>query len=155
MRGGLRIHAFGDDPLSWGRMPEWWLRDEHGDTEWRPFRLKRSRLQGATMVASFEQIDDRTCAEGFKGWLVGAPREALPETAPGEYYWADLIGLEVVNVEGRQLGEVAGLLETGANAVLCVVDGAGTERLLPFVANVVLAVEKPDRRIRVDWGADW
>jgi 16S rRNA processing protein RimM len=60
-----------------------------------------------------------------------------------------------VNTVGERLGKVAGLIETGANAVLRVVDDEGAERLLPFVAAVVLAVEKEAGRIRVEWGRDW
>jgi 16S rRNA processing protein RimM len=61
---------------------------------------------------------DRTAAEALKGFLVGAPRAALPKTEEDEFYWADLVGLEVVNAADERLGKVAGLIETGANAVL-------------------------------------
>jgi 16S rRNA processing protein RimM len=91
----------------------------------------------------------------MKGFFVGAPREALPETEEDEYYWADLIGLEVVNAAGEQLGKVAGLIETGASDVLRVVADDGSERLLPFVAAVVVVVEKEAGLIRVEWGSDW
>ncbi len=98
---------------------------------------------------------DRTAAEALKGVLVGAPREALPTTDDDEFYWGDLIGLGVVNTADEKLGKVAGLIETGANDVLRVVGEDGTERLLPFVAAVVLAVEKEAGPIRVEWGSDW
>ncbi|MGE5386497.1 MAG: ribosome maturation factor RimM, partial [Betaproteobacteria bacterium] len=94
-------------------------------------------------------------AEALRGMLVGAPREALPETDADEYYWADLIGLQVINASGESLGQVAGLIETGANDVLRVVSESGEERLLPFVAQVVLEVEKENGLIRVEWGSDW
>ena len=81
------------------------------------------------------------------------PREALPEAAENEYYWSDLIGLEVVNVQGEVLGKVTDLLETGANDVL-VVEGE-RERLLPFTAQVILKVDLAAGRINVDWGADY
>jgi 16S rRNA processing protein RimM len=79
----------------------------------------------------------------------------LPKTDEDEFYWADLIGLEVINTNGEHLGKVEGLIETGANAVLRVVGHEGAERLLPFVAAVVLAVEKEAGQIRVEWGSDW
>mgnify|MGYP002368946320 FL=1 len=91
----------------------------------------------------------------MKGFLVGAPRSVLPEPAEDEYYWADLIGLEVVNTAGERLGRVDGLIETGANDVLRVVGENGNERLVPFVSAVVLAVEKEAGQIRVEWGSDW
>ncbi|MDR2614033.1 MAG: ribosome maturation factor RimM, partial [Candidatus Accumulibacter sp.] len=82
------------------------------------------------------------------------PREELPATEAGEYYWDDLVGLEVVNAQERPLGRVAGLIGTAANDVLRVESGEG-ERLLPFVDAVVREVDVPAGRIRVDWEADW
>ena len=94
-------------------------------------------------------------AEALTGLYVGAPRDALPETASGEYYWGDLLGLDVTNVQGDSLGRVVGLIETAANDVLRVADSEGKERLLPFVEAVVKEVSVPERRIRVDWELDW
>ena len=83
------------------------------------------------------------------------PREALPPTGKGEYYWGDLIGLEVVNAADHILGRVLGLIETPGNAVMRVGDGKGKERLLPFVGTVVLDVDLSAQRLCVDWEADW
>lgn len=103
----------------------------------------------------FDGVIDRTAAEALKGVLVGAPRNALPATSEDEFYWDDLLGLEVVNSAGERLGKVGGLIETGANDVLRVCGEDGEERLLPFVSSVVLAVEKEAGLIRVEWGSDW
>jgi 16S rRNA processing protein RimM len=91
----------------------------------------------------------------MQGVLVGVPREALPPTAKNEYYWADLIGLDVVNTHDQLLGQVLGLIETPGNDVLRVGDGDSAERLLPFVAAVVLDVDIAAKLVRVDWEADW
>jgi 16S rRNA processing protein RimM len=153
IRGWIKVHPYGDDPLDWAEMPVWWLGKEGGP--WREVGLKGLKVHGDGLVVLLEDVPDRTAAEALKGTLVGAPREALPTTGDDEFYWADLIGLEVVNSGGETLGKVAGLLETGANDVLRVVAEDGTERLLPFVEAVVLAVEKEAGRIRVEWGSDW
>jgi 16S rRNA processing protein RimM len=84
---------------------------------------------------------------------VALPRAALPETRSGEYYWADLIGLAVVNTGSKELGSVVGMLQTGANDVL-VVQGE-RERLIPFIATVVREVDLKAGVIRVDWDADY
>lgn len=153
IRGWVRLHAFGDDPAGWAEMPVWWLsRDEK---EWREAKLKGFRAHGDGLVALFEGVADRSAAEALKGMLVGVPRNALPATGEDEYYWVDLIGLEVVNAAGEPLGRVDSLIETGANDVLSVVAEDGTKRLLPFVETVVLAVEKDAGLIRVEWGSDW
>jgi 16S rRNA processing protein RimM len=74
----------------------------------------------------------------------------LPVAEEGEYYWVDLIGAEVVDAAGGPLGTVRALLETGANDVLVV--AGEQERLIPFaLGSVVLEVDVPGRRVRVDW----
>lgn len=75
-------------------------------------------------------------------------REILPPPADEEFYWADLVGLNVVNEAGLALGKIASLIETGANQVLVVKDGT-TERLLPFVSAVVKQVDPASGTVRV------
>ena len=115
----------------------------------------RCREQSGVLVATLAGILDRDASEALRGMLVGAPRAELPATESGEYYWGDLLGLDVVNVQGQSLGQVAGLIGTAANDVLRVDDGEGRERLLPFVDAVIRDVDVPGRRILVDWEADW
>lgn len=153
IRGWLKLHPFGDDPLDWDEIPVWWISKD-GET-WRECGLKGLKVHCNGVVVLLEGIDDRTAAEAMKGVLVGAPRDALPETDEDEFYWADLIGLDVINTAEERLGKVVGLLETGAHDVLRVVGDDEVERLLPFVAAVVLTVDKEARLIRVEWGSDW
>ena len=156
MRGAVHVHPFADDPAAWARMKYWWLgREGEAPERWQPQRLIRFRAHGDSWVAQFAGVDDRNAAEASTGLLIGAPREALPATAENEYYWADLIGLEVVNTKDQPLGRVLGLIETAANDVLRVGNGEGHEQLLPFVAAVVLDVDLTARRVRVEWEADW
>ncbi|MGE5470718.1 MAG: ribosome maturation factor RimM [Bacteroidota bacterium] len=153
IRGWLKLHAFGDDPLDWAEMPVWWIAKE--GEPWRECGLKGLKVHGNGLVVLLDGVDDRSAAEAMKGVLVGAPRSALPKTEEGEFYWSELIGLDVVNTAGERLGKVVGLIETGANAVLRVVADDETERLLPFVSAVVLDVEKEAGLICVEWGSDW
>lgn len=160
LRGAVKVHLFADDPLAWATLPQWWLGREGEDpSRWTAVKLLRCRWRENVLIAELASLADRDAAEAAKGVLVGAPRGALPPTGKDEYYWADLIGLDVVNEQGQCLGRVLGLIETPANAVLRIGGGdaqdAQPERLLPFVAAVVLEVDLPARRIRVDWQADW
>lgn len=156
VQGWVRVHPFADDPAAWGRMKSWWLgrEDVPADT-WREVGVHRCRTQGDALVAQLDGVADRNAAEALKGVLLGAPREALPATGEDEYYWADLVGLEVVNGRGESLGRVRELIESGASDVLVVVSGDGTERLLPFVDAVVRKVDIGAGRIGVEWEADW
>jgi 16S rRNA processing protein RimM len=158
LHGWVKVHPFGDGFDDWPGMARWWLSNDAEKSDWREVRLIGAKSHGRGLVARLEGIDDRTAAENLEGYYIAAPREVLPKTADGEYYWADLIGLKVENVLGTPLGEVVKLLETGANAVLVVVEGEGSmkrERLLPFVAQVVKEVDLAGGRLRVEWDSDW
>ena len=157
VNGWLKVHPFGDDPLSWRTMPTLWISprdDAQGTSDWTPCKARGIRAQGKSIVLALDGFLDRTAAEGISGWYVAAPRDALPKPAKDEYYWADLVGLEVVNTAGIALGSVENLLETGAHAVL-VVRAGETERLIPFVSAYVLDVIPHSRQIQVSWEADW
>lgn len=157
VRGWVKIQPFGDDPLAWCALPQWWLgsREDAPEGEWRTVDLAECRAHGKGLIAMLAGVADRNAAEALAGLYVGAPRSALPEPDEGEYYWADLIGLEVVNLAGETLGRVERLISTGAHDVLCVRDEQGAERLLPCVGAVVKEVEAAAGRMRVDWGSDW
>ena len=156
VQGWVKVHPFGDEPDAWTEMPQWWLaaQPDAADTEWRPYALQQAAAHGRGLIAKLAGVEGRDAAEAIDGYYIGSPREALPENAADEYYWADLVGLEVVNEEGVRLGRVAALLSSGAHEVLCVRAGE-QERLLPFVAQVVKGVDVGDGVIRVAWGADW
>jgi 16S rRNA processing protein RimM len=128
----------------------WWL-EERG--EWREIAVAEARVHGRAVIAKFEGCDDRDAAAAWRGRTIAVPRTALPETKSGEYYWADLIGLEVVNESAQALGRVTGILQTGSNDVLVV--AGERERLIPFIATVVRDVDLPAGVVRVEWGADY
>lgn len=130
----------------------WLLRTPDGRV--REFRVLEGRRQGKGLVARLEGIEDRDAAAAWMGAEISIPRSRLPEPDEGEYYWTDLIGLEVETVDGVVLGTVAYLFRTGANDVL-VVDGA-RERLIPFLqGDVIREVDLEGGRIRVDWDPDF
>jgi 16S rRNA processing protein RimM len=157
IRGWVKIQVFGDDPQAWAQMPCWWLgvEEQAADAAWQARPLAECKLHGKGLVARFDGIEDCNAAEQLVRLYVGAPRESLPKTAQDEFYWADLIGLDVVNQSEERLGRVAELVRTGAHEVLDVRDEDGGQRLLPFVATVIKEVDLAGRRIRVDWERDW
>lgn len=123
--------------------------------EWQVRYPERLKPHGDGWVAKLMGVEDRNAAEGLSGCFFGGLRSELPATAEDEFYWADLIGLSVRNTHGEVLGEVSGLLETGANDVLKIRGADGEQRLLPFVAQVVLAVDRTAGTMEVDWERDW
>ena len=143
-------------------MPTWWISSSEPDADglapWRPVAPESLKVHGDGLVVKLTEVVDRNGSEALRGFWIGAPRESLPETDSDEYYWADLIGLTVLNAQGETLGQVDRLIETGANAVLIVIDATGDkprERLIPFVSDIVRHVDKTSGQIQVDWAADW
>ncbi|MBL8503730.1 MAG: ribosome maturation factor RimM [Rhodocyclaceae bacterium] len=157
VQGWVKVQVFGDDPLAWSEMPNWWLSagEDAEESAWQARSLNGCKAHGKGLIARFEGLADRNAAETLTGLYVGAPRAALPKTGADEFYWADLVGLEVVNEKGERLGRVAELLRSGAHEVLALRDAQDRRRLLPFVAAVVREVDLVGGRIRVEWGSDW
>lgn len=172
IKGGIKVLPFSSDPQALFSSRRWFLKAPDGPSA-RPraaasglpglLRITSAREQGDVIVATAHDIDDRNAAEALRGSRVFVSRTSFPSTGDGEYYWIDLIGLDVVNREAVALGRVADLLDTGAHSVLRVLatevdaDGKTTERerLIPFVAAYIDEVSLAERRITVDWGLDY
>jgi 16S rRNA processing protein RimM len=150
IRGWVKVQPNTAEPRNLLAYKSWWVE---GDGDWRTIAVAEARVHGAAVVAKLEGCEDRDAAAALRGRAVAMPRAALPGTKSGEYYWADLIGLAVVNGAGQALGRIAGLLQTGANDVLVV--AGERERLIPFIAEVIRDVDLAGGVMRVEWDADF
>jgi len=130
--------------------PSWWVRTKSG---WRSAVLEEFKVRPAAVSAKLQGVDDRNAAELLQGFDVAVTREELGEAKEGEFYWVDLVGLEVVNLQDEALGQVDELLRAGGSDVL-VVRGE-RERLIPFIADYVKSVDRMAGRITVDWEAGY
>ena len=134
------------------RYNPWYL---HGPAGWQARRPLEGRIQSSgVVVARLEGVDNIDQARALIDVEIAVKREQLPKLKRGEYYWSDLEGLKVVNLEGIEFGTVSHLFETGANDVLVVRDGE-RERLIPFTKDAVKKVDLESRMIRVDWDKDF
>ena len=122
------------------------------DGAWREVAAspERARRHDKGFLCRVDGVHDREAASALRGVLIGVPETALPEPDSDEYYWRDLIGLDVVSVDGDRLGRVENLMATGANDALVVSDGAG-ESLIPFIESVIEHVDLRGSVIVVDW----
>ena len=150
VNGWVKVKVFTESADTLGTFPKWLLQSREG---WREVALEDFAVHSKGPVAKLAGCDDRDSADALRGSQVAVPRDALGEAQEGSLYWVDLVGLEVVDEGGTKLGEVEGLFETGETSVL-IVKGA-KERLIPFIADYVKAVDREARRITVDWKPDY
>ena len=146
LKGWIKVQPFTQEIEGLLDYRDWWVG---GDGQWQQYRISESAIHGSTVVARLEGFTDRESAAGVKGKDVAVPRAALPLIREGEFYWNDLLGMDVVQRDAGKLGVVARILETGANAVL-VVEG-DKECLVPFIENVIVNVDLKVRKVVVDW----
>ena len=150
VRGWVHVATFTEPADNLIAYQPWFLGRQDGGN-WRPVEVAEIRPHKQGFVAKFDVVDDRNAAEALKGCAIGVPETVLGETAEDEFFWRDLIGMEVVDQADRPLGRVTDLMETGAHDVL-IVDAGGDENLLiPFHRNHVLEVDVSTSRIRVEW----
>lgn len=187
VKGGIKVMPFSSDPQALFCTKKWFLRpaEQAAGALSRPsaktgapsvakpaaaaparltaprfLQMKTVREQGDIIVGTAEGLEDRNDAEALKGARVFVSRSAFPTPDADEFYWVDLIGLNVVNRQGEFLGQVADLMATGPHSVLrCVVPAAegqdAVERLIPFVSAYIDSVSLADKRIVADWGLDY
>lgn len=151
IKGWLKIAAnteYSDSLLDY---PEWQLVKD-GKTV--SVTLEAGKVVNGELQVKFEGINDRDSAFSLRGYTIEIPREAFAPTEEGEYYWADLVGMTVVNKDHTVLGKVSNLMETGANDVL-MIDGEHGQILIPFVSQYIETVDTGSKTITADWGLDY
>lgn len=154
IKGWIKIQTFTQRPQDLLDFPKWLVGREGA---WQDSIVETAKVHGAVVVAKLEGVTEREQAAGLQGMRIAISRDDLPKPADDEMYWADLIGLQVVNVAGVMLGTVSSIFETGANDVLVVEDNVegGRERLLPYIAPVIRQVDAAGGTITVDWDVDY
>jgi 16S rRNA processing protein RimM len=150
IKGWVKIHPYTETPDSLLAYPKWWIGN---DPDWRELQVEKAEVHGQSVAAKLAGCEDRDAAALYRGKQIAIARDAFPAAAENEYYWADLVGLEVVNEQDEKLGKVTEVFETGASDVLVVV--GDKERLIPFLESVVKQVDLQGRVVRVDWGLDY
>lgn len=158
VKGWVKVFSYTDPLENILDYRPWYLSTDEG---WEQVEVSAARGSGKRLIAHLGDCDDRDQArERFVGREIAIPREALPEPDEGEYYWRELIGLRVVLEDGRDLGVVSTLMETGANDVLVVRGDRHSldrrERLLPWVPDqVIRRVDRQAGTLTVDWDPEF
>jgi 16S rRNA processing protein RimM len=179
IKGWVKVQAFASDPQALFSTRRWFSRAPQDALPGRPgaassragercLRVTTAKEHGDVVVAQLQGVETRNDAEALRGTRIFVSRASFPTPSDDEFYWVDLIGLDVVNRQGEALGTVVGLIDTGPHSVIRVApvgspnppdasssEAAENERLIPFVGAYVDDVSLPQRRITVDWGLDY
>lgn len=166
LKGWIKVAPHAQDGDALLSAKRWWLvKGREGQAQRTHHSAARvsAKLHADSVVAQLAGVDDRDAAELMRGTRVYVSRAEFPAPATDEYYWVDLIGLDVANEAGVELGKVADLIDNGAQSVLRITyasaDKEGKpvtgERLIPFVGVFVKTVDLAAKRIVVDWEADY
>jgi 16S rRNA processing protein RimM len=163
IKGWIKIQPFSLDATGLLASATWWLTSDTPRPKPLPPSLQvlSLRAHGNFFVAQIDGVNDRAEAEALRGATVQVPRSCLPKTPDGEFYWMDLIGLSVQNLQGECVGSVIGLIDTGPHCVLRIAPpgveqpSLAQEILIPFVSRYGCDVSLADQRITVDWQLDW
>lgn len=146
VRGWVKLRSFTEPPdrLLEHRSVQLRLGDA-----WRPFRIEASGRSGGQLTVKLAGVEDRDGAQALCGAQIGVLRSELPQRAPTEFYRVDLIGCEVVNLEGVHLGTVQHFVEIPAHALMVV--RGDREYWVPAVPQHLRRVDLEARRVVVDW----
>jgi 16S rRNA processing protein RimM len=126
------------------------------DGVWTTLDILKGRKQGKTIVAQLKGVNNREVARAYIGVEIYIERAQLPKLAAGEYYWDELIGLQVSNQQGIILGEITQMVDTGSNNVMVIkAKNNQKEHWVPYIEPFLIAVEMDKRQILVDWDEDF
>ncbi|NKF50964.1 ribosome maturation factor RimM [Shewanella sp. WXL01] len=158
IKGWLKITAYTDSVEGIFDYSPWLIKDQG---EWREVKVLQWKPQGKAIIAQLDGVTDREQAQMLTNSEIGIMPEQMQELADDEFYWRDLIGCEVVNTKGYNMGKVDQIVETGSNDVLLVKANAKdafgkAERMIPFVTEqFITAVDLQSKQITVDWDPDF
>jgi len=170
LNGWIRIKPYSADADALLHAKTWWLGNPELPLQLREVDMQQVKTHSGDVVAQLVGVVGRDAAEALKGSAVQISRRHFPALADGEFYWVDLIGLEVVNLRGERLGVVEGMMDNGAHPILRVavaaaaaadtLDAGATEKsprelLIPFVDQFVKTVDRDAKQITADWEFDY
>jgi 16S rRNA processing protein RimM len=162
LNGWIRIKPYSADADALLHAKSWWLGDPEQPQQLRDVDMMQAKNHSGDVVAQLVGVVGRDAAEALKGAAVQISRRRFPALSDSEYYWVDLIGLEVENLQGERLGVVDSMMDNGAHPILrvAVAPVAGLEKtpreiLIPFVEQFVKTVDLTAKKIAVDWGLDY
>jgi len=143
LRGDVKIQYWCDDPELFHEL-------EYVYVDGEKFDIVNSRLHKNFVILHLKGIEDINVAETYKNKVLTVEREMLGELPDGTYYICDLLGLEVLKLDGKKLGTIEDIIKTGSNDVYVVENGTKKPILLPVIDDVVKEVNVEEGYVKVE-----
>lgn len=164
VKGWSHLFSFTEPADNIFKYIHWQIRAyKKKDAQWRPIEVEFYKPHGGDYVVKFKDCDDRDQALLLKNHTIAVDRVDLPELEKGEYYWSDLIGLQVVNTKGESFGEIDYLFEAGSNDIIAtkIIKKTNVQskkphtitHYIPYTKDVVKSVDLTKKIMIVEWDA--
>lgn len=147
IKGKVKVEYFGEDYHLFSLNRRVFIEVERGRP--KPYEILEAIPQPPRLILRFKGVDRVQETETLIGRDILVEKEILPELEKGEYYWMDILGMEVETLEGRRIGKVKAIFPTGANDVY-VVEGKRGEILLPATEEVIQSIDLQSRVMKVN-----
>ena len=151
IQGWVKVQPFTEKKETLSNFKFWNV--SHDESSWNEYEAESIQVKDKLIFAKLKNVNDRNSAAGLTKAFIGIFKKELPKLEGNQFYWFELIGLNVVNLSGHSFGKVDSILETGANNVL-VIKGK-KETLVPYIDSVIAEVNLTDKAIKVDWPDDF
>lgn len=151
IKGFIKVHSFTDPADNILRYTDWHARIAN---RWEPLKILHLEVNASSILAQIEGYPEREQVASLTNAEIAISRTQLPSLEAGEYYWHELIGMEVINQQDQHFGKVIEIIPTGTNDVL-VVEGE-KRQLIPYLpGRFIVEIDPSQRLIRVDWDMDF
>lgn len=145
LAGGMKIHPFSGEAAALASVGRIFIKPDK-DSEPQSFDITDRVVGEKSAIVKLSGVDTKERAENFCGMRVMVSVSDLPETVEGEYYNFQLVGLLAVRGDGREIGTVESVLQSGFQSVLVIsTKGGSGELLVPMVEKFVAEISLEKR----------
>ena len=148
VRGKIKVHYFGEEIGRFRRYRRVFIEDPEGVL--RPYEIGEVTPQPPRLILQLQGLQTIEDIQPLLGKEIFIRKESLPALPTGEYYWMDLLGLDVVTDGGKCIGKITRIFPTGANDVY-VVQGKRGEIFVPAIESVIRRIDCQEKVMEVGW----
>jgi len=149
LQGEVRVRYFGDSPENIELVQCLFLGNDADSPELSRLNCRQG-ARASEVLMQLAGVSDREAADALSGTDVYADVEGLSPLPQGEYYWYQLVGCRVEDLEGRELGVVQSLWDASGHDLLVLEDAQGGQLLIPTSREVLREIDLEQQLLRVN-----